>query len=158
MVGRISRHSPPIFVASPTLEAILEFSETDLQREIGGFLIGDVYLDGRPYVEVQQFVPATQTRSHAASLVFTHDTWAAIHRRMEQDFPDLKIVGWHHTHPDMGIFLSGYDRFIHRHFFPAPWQVAMVVDPLRQEFAFFQWQNDSIVDCGFYCMQVDDDR
>ncbi len=41
-------------------------------------------------------------------------------------------MGWYHTHPDFGIFLSDRDRFIHEHFFSGPGQVAHVIDPIRQ--------------------------
>ena len=56
-------------------------------------------------------------------------------------YPDLDIVGWYHTHPDFGIFLSSHDLFIHRHFFAQPLQVAYVVDPIRQTRGFFQWRD-----------------
>ena len=70
-----------------------------------------------------------------------------------EQFPDELIVGWHHTHPNLRVFLSGYDLFIHRHFFPEPWQIAMVVDPVLQEFGFYQWLHDDVVDCGFVCLR-----
>jgi len=39
---------------------------------------------------------------------------------MDAQFADKKIVGWYHSHPGFGIFLSEYDLFIHRNFFTAP--------------------------------------
>jgi proteasome lid subunit RPN8/RPN11 len=62
------------------------------------------------------------------------------------------VVGWHHTHPGFGVFLSGYDLFIHQHFFREPWQIALVIDPQRQELGFFQWRGDRVSDCGFVCV------
>ena len=73
-------------------------------------------------------------------------------RDVDQQFPGEVILGWHHTHPNFGIFLSGYDLFIHQHFFSEYWQIALVVDPLRNEFGFFQWRGDQVVDCGFLCV------
>ena len=40
-------------------------------------------------------------------------------REIEANFPTESLVGWQHTHPGFGIFLSGYDLFIHRNFFAA---------------------------------------
>jgi proteasome lid subunit RPN8/RPN11 len=105
-------------------------------------------------VEIRHFLPATETRSAVSSLTFTHDTWAALHREAETRFPDDLVLGWHHTHPGFGIFLSPHDLFIHRHFFREPWQVALVVDPRRCEFGFFQWRAGQVVDCGFVCVPV----
>lgn len=153
-VGQLSKDSVTLFVHEKTLEEILDYSDQDLQRETGGFLLGNLYEnDDRNnewnYVEVENFLPAVSVVSHSASLTFTHETWSQANNEVNSRFPDLRIVGWHHTHPGLGVFLSAYDRFIHRNFFGESWQMAMVVDPCQQEFAFFQWQNDHVLDCGF---------
>ena len=49
------------------------------------------------------------------------------------------IVGWYHSHPGFGIFLSEHDRFIHRHFFGEPGQIALVIDPLAHVEGLFAW-------------------
>ncbi|QDU96709.1 Mov34/MPN/PAD-1 family protein [Lignipirellula cremea] len=152
-IGALNASAPPIFLHESVLEEILDYSHGDLQREQGGFLVGDLYEDRqKQYVEVRHFCAATQARSHAASFTFTHETWSAAQRDIDRRFPGERIVGWHHTHPDLGVFLSGYDRFIHRNFFAQPWESALVVDPLRQEFGFFQWLDGEIVSCGFVCV------
>jgi len=74
-------------------------------------------------------------------------------RRAEADHPDEVVLGWQHTHPGMGVFLSAHDLFIHRHFFSQPWQIAMVVDPRSRQLAFFQWRGGDVVDCGFVYVQ-----
>jgi len=153
-IGDIHKQALPIFVSETVLETILDYSHRDLTRELGGFMLGGLFEDrNREYIEVRNYLPAVDARSRAASLTFTHDTWSAMTRQAEEQFPDDRVVGWHHTHPGFGIFLSGYDLFIHRNFFGMPWQIAMVVDPKRQEFGFFQWRAEEIVDCGFLCVQ-----
>jgi len=154
VLGRIHGEAFPLFVYEPVLEEILEYSEQDPSTELGGFLVGGYYEDQHPYVEIRHFLPAFSVQSRAASLTFTHETWARLNREVESQYPEDRVVGWHHTHPKFGIFLSAYDLFIHRHFFSEPWQVAMVVDPKRQEFGFFQWQGGEIVDCGFVCVKT----
>jgi proteasome lid subunit RPN8/RPN11 len=154
-VGTIYPDSCPIFVEEQVLEQILDFSETDTSREIGGFLLGGLYKDGREFIEIRRFVAAKSTRGDAASLVFTHDTWRDLHQRLANEFPDDVVLGWHHTHPNFGVFLSAYDLFIHRNFFSSTWQAAMVVDPIRSEFSFFQWRREHVVDCGFFCIGSD---
>ncbi len=153
VLGKLQPGAASLLVYEPVLEQILDYSERDLTRELGGFLLGGYHSDGEPYVEVRHFLEAHEAPSQAASLTFTHDTWATVTRDIERRYPDELIVGWHHTHPNLRVFLSGYDLFIHRHFFPEVWQVAMVVDPVLQEFGFFQWCNRDIVDCGFVCVR-----
>ena len=152
-IGTIHSDSLPIFVHEPVLEQILDYSERDQRKELGGFLIGGLHVEGKHnYVEIRQFLAAVDAESRAASLTFTHNTWSAMNRTVADKFPDDVVLGWHHTHPDFGVFLSAYDLFIHRHFFSEPWQVALVVDPNRQELGFFQWLRDRVVDCGFVCV------
>ncbi len=151
-MGEIYNDAIPIFFHEPVLEEVLDYSEQDMSRELGGFLIGNVREMDRECVEICHFLPAVDARSRAASLTFTHDTWAKMNREVEEKFADQIVVGWHHTHPGFGIFLSGYDVFIHRNYFSEPYHVALVVDPKRQEFGFFQWRGDQIVDCGFICL------
>jgi proteasome lid subunit RPN8/RPN11 len=150
-VGTLHDDAYTILIADVVLDEILEYSERDLYREVGGFLIGRGDTTPRPHVEICHFLPAVQAQSRIASLMFTHDTWAAMTRDVERKFPDEAVLGWHHTHPGFGVFLSAYDMFIHRNFFREPWQIALVVDPRRQELGFFQWSEDQVVDCGFVC-------
>jgi len=151
-IGTIHRDAVRIFVHEKVLEQILDYSERDRLRELGGFLIGGLHEDHGPYVEVRHFLPAVDAKSRSASLTFTHDTWSAMTRQVDRRYPGEAVVGWQHTHPDLGVFLSRYDLFIHRHFFSPAWQIAMVVDPCRQELGFFQWHGDEITDCGFFCV------
>jgi proteasome lid subunit RPN8/RPN11 len=134
------------------LEEILDYGESDLTRELGGFLLGGTWDAAKPVVEVRAFLPAGGTLARAASLTFTHETWAQLNRQVAERYPQESVVGWHHTHPGLGIFLSQYDLFIHRNFFRDPWQLAMVVDPQQQELGVFQWQGNQVVDCGFVCL------
>ncbi|MHC4178122.1 MAG: hypothetical protein ACYSWU_11485, partial [Planctomycetota bacterium] len=70
---------------------------------------------------------------------FTHDTWTQISRQRDEFSDDMQMVGWYHTHPNWGVFLSGMDRFICENFFNRPLDVALVVDPLRGDRGWFYW-------------------
>ncbi|MBI2481446.1 MAG: hypothetical protein HYV60_23240, partial [Planctomycetia bacterium] len=65
--------------------------------------------------------------------------WAQITRERDEFPDDLQMVGWYHTHPDWGVFLSGMDMFICDNFFNKKLDVAFVIDPCRQDRGFFQW-------------------
>ncbi len=147
--GAVHDDAVAIVMRGSVLDAVIEYSESEPTRELGGFLVGRHESKGRPRVVVNHFVPAFEARSAAASLTFTHETWSDANRQVERQYPDDQIVGWQHTHPNFGIFLSGYDLFIHRNFFSHPWQIALVVDPQRQELGFYQWRGGQVADCGF---------
>ncbi len=42
------------------------------------------------------------------------------------------VVGWYHSHPNLGAFFSGTDRATQRAFFNRPYSVGLVVDPVRR--------------------------
>jgi len=152
-VGTLYRGAAVVVICEAVLEAVLEFSEQDLTRERGGFLLGQTYGGEQPYVVVRHFHPALEAQGSLASLTFTHDTWATLTREIETNFSSESLLGWQHTHPGLGVFLSGYDLFIQKNFFAQPWQIALVVDPRRQEFGFFHWRKGEVRDCGFVCVE-----
>jgi len=69
-------------------------------------------------------------------MTFTPETWVQVNRVKDQRYADAKIVGWYHTHPRFGIFLSDMDKFIHKHHFSQPWTTALVVDPVQETRVF----------------------
>lgn len=50
---------------------------------------------------------------------------------MQDLFPELVVVGWFHTHPGHGLFLSPPDLNIQKHF-REPYQFAMEIDSLTE--------------------------
>jgi proteasome lid subunit RPN8/RPN11 len=113
---------------------------TNADREVGGVLVGRTPADGSLPL-ITGAIPAISADERRATLTFTQDAWAHVHRVLDSDFPaDEQIVGWYHSHPGFGIFLSGHDLFIHENFFGAPSQIAVVVDPWARSEGAFRWQ------------------
>lgn len=114
-------------------------------REVGGVLVGRTPVDrGLPLVTGA--IPAVSADEQRATLTFTQEAWAHVHRTLERDFPaDEQIVGWYHSHPGFGIFLSGHDLFIHENFFSSPSQIAVVIDPHARTEGVFVWRSSELV-------------
>lgn len=130
---------------------------SDKENEVGGMLVGEVRVDPmypRPYIVIEDILPALHAESGQTSVTFTRDTLVELNSELENGFPDKRIVGWYHTHPQLGVFLSNYDTWLHGNFFNDPIQVALVIDPFRQHGGFFCWQTDRRLDpqhyVGFY--------
>lgn len=135
----------PIFVDLDVLQDMEDHAQSDTSVELGGVLLGGTFMDdeGQPFVVITDSLRAEHYESTKGSFKFTHDTWSAITREREQ-FPDeLQMVGWYHTHPDWGVFLSGMDMFICDNFFNKKLDVALVIDPCRGDRGMFQWTGDS---------------
>jgi proteasome lid subunit RPN8/RPN11 len=141
----------PIFLDRRPADAIERHALRDTAVELGGILLGKECLDnqtGAPFVLVTESLEAKHYENTQASFTYTHDSWEEITRERDRLHPGLDIVGWYHTHPDFGVFLSGHDLFIHQHFFAQPLQVAYVVDPIRQDRGFFQWRSGTLEQVG----------
>ncbi len=119
------------------------FSET--QIEVGGFLIGKIE-DGK--TTVTSAVPAKHTVGQSTQLTFTHDSWNAIYKYMEKRPADERLIGWYHSHPNFGVFLSEHDQFIQNNFFKSPGQITIVVDPIRGRRGWFHSVSGQIVAHG----------
>src|SRR5690606_34959432 len=114
--------------------------------EIGGAIIGQPYLseDGQVSLHIIDLIEADAPDAGPAHVRFTAETWRKLHQQAREQFPDYRVVGWYHSHPSMGIFLSAMDMDIHQYFFQNPWQVALVVNGQDNIFGFFGWDNDVI--------------
>jgi proteasome lid subunit RPN8/RPN11 len=149
-----------LVVAETALREARNYSMTDRDREVGGLLVGGFYIDdtgGRPlrYVEIEGFVPADRGLSQTGHFTFTHEAWSSARRAKEQRFGDELInVGWHHTHPGIGPFLSNMDKYIQQYHFPEPWMTALVIDPQAQgqDFEFFFLREGHVEIAGFFLM------
>ncbi len=117
------------------------FSETLV--EVGGFLLGEIKGDA---VTIKAHIPALKAVSADTHLTFGHDAWDDAYKIQRKKFPELQILGWYHTHPDFGCFLSEYDRFIHENFFTTEGHLALVVDPIRGEIGWFATTPEGIVE------------
>jgi len=148
----------PIFLDRRAADAIERHALTDTSVELGGILLGKECLDpatGEPFVWVTQSLEAKHYANTQASFTYTHDSWEEITRERDRRFPDFDIVGWYHTHPNFGIFLSHHDLFIHHNFFAQPLQVAYVVDPINQTRGFFQWHDGGMRQVACYFLTAD---
>jgi proteasome lid subunit RPN8/RPN11 len=134
-----------IFIPTDVLAAMSDHADEDLRMELGGALAGDIYSwKGTPYAVVAGYIPAEEYENTAASFRFTHNSWEQIRRDLDRLYPDKLLVGWHHTHPGYGVFLSGADQFIQNNFFNLPHQFAVVTDPRSRTFGFFQNKDSKI--------------
>jgi proteasome lid subunit RPN8/RPN11 len=117
---------------------------SSMDREVAGVLVGpppEKQPDGRYVVHVTDTIIAKYTRMHGASVTYTPESWRYLNDQLHEKYPDESgvMVGWYHTHPGFGIFLSGMDLFIHQNFFTQIWHIALVLDPVARTSGFFCW-------------------
>lgn len=119
------------------------FSET--QIEVGGFLVGKIIAN---VTTVTHVLPAKKTVGKSTNLTFTHDTWTELYKDIEDLKTDSVIIGWYHSHPNFGVFLSEHDKFIQNNYFKENGQITTVVDPIRGRRGWWYSSDEKIVTYG----------
>jgi len=134
---------PKVEIDSAVLEIIEEhcFSETTL--EVGGFLVGKA---SKGVTSIVHALPALKAISGQVNLTFGHDAWEEALATVQRDHPEERIIGWYHSHPGFGLFLSDYDSFIQENFFSDPSHVALVVDPLAGILGWFVVRDRDVIE------------
>jgi proteasome lid subunit RPN8/RPN11 len=130
-----------IFFQPEVYERVWKHAAENVAVEICGVLVGKWARDADgPFALISEAIRGEAAASKFAEVTFTHETWNKINQEMDTKFAELSIVGWYHSHPNFGVFLSDRDRFIQEHFFSGPGQLAYVVDPVRKTEGVFVWR------------------
>lgn len=151
-IGEIENDDVKVYIKQDVYKELEKYAASDTSHELGTIILGDYSENlGKMHVVISNFIYAKYTDASASTLTFTHETWDYVHKEHDEKYPEKKIVGWQHTHPGYGIFLSNYDMFIQENFFNMPFQVAYVIDPVQHIRGFFQWKNGKVEKLrGFY--------
>jgi len=142
----------PAVVCTDIIGQTEAFTAPRGRLEMGGLLLGHVDEKGNNVAVCGFFPKQTEESSGYCEFNGMYNAIAAAACDYANDMvkgeeiPKLRIIGWIHTHPDIGIFLSGIDvntfRMLrnqcqNRRF------MAVVVDPLRGEHGVFLTEQKS---------------
>jgi proteasome lid subunit RPN8/RPN11 len=123
-------------VDSEVLRRIRQHARSEIKTEVCGVLIGN---EDEGKLKIEACIAGVNAAQGGAHVTFTQDTWEHIYKIKDKDYPEARILGWYHSHPGFGVFLSDHDTFIHKNFFSSPQQVAWVYDPHTDEEGCFGW-------------------
>ncbi len=123
------------------LQFIRQHARSTPKIEICGVLIGQ---KGDKQIFVDGVIAGKDASQGDAHVTFTQETWVHIHKEKVEKYPEGSIIGWYHSHPGFGVFLSQYDIFIHNNFFSDPSHIAWVFDPVSDEEGCFGWINGEV--------------
>lgn len=129
--------APVLIVSSEVPRRIRQHARSESKTEVCGILVGHEEDNGN--LRIEACIPGVNAAQGGTHVTFTQDTWEHIYKIKDKDYPDSRILGWYHSHPGFGVFLSDHDTFIHKNFFSSPQQVAWVYDPHTDEEGCFGW-------------------
>ena len=142
-----------IYIDKQAYDAIHRHGAANPKREVVGILLGNVSEDstGTYRIDIVGIVKSDSAPGNQTQAQFTHEVWLQLVESAKRDYPNQKVVGWYHTHPGFGAFMSDDDVNSHRLAFSHPWHVAAVCDPIKNELCFFGWDGSEIKAIkGFY--------
>lgn len=134
-----------LHIKSEVAREIRQHARSESKTEVCGVLIGS---ESDGLTSIEACISGENAAQGGAHVTFTQDTWEHIYKIKDRDYPDARIVGWYHSHPGFGVFLSDHDTFIHKNFFSSPQQVAWVFDPHSEEEGCFGWEGERLKRLG----------
>lgn len=130
---------------------IIDWTSSNTEREVGGYLIG--YVDkNKVIITDSTFAVSSSTPTHVQ---LDEMAQFRIVQEIEKKGGNETIVGFFHTHPGIGCFMSGTDiatQKIYQSLLPEA--VAMVNDGNK----FAQSQNQNDFQAHFYRVDLDKDK
>jgi proteasome lid subunit RPN8/RPN11 len=139
----------PVYIDKNILDKIKILCKSS-KLEIFGYLVGNILKwKGKTYITIveQLFITGAvhSNEFSTAQIEGTSGKYETTFQKIKKERNDdnLRITGWWHSHPNYGCFLSTTDIQTQRFFFPESYQVALVVDPIRDEYEFFTLEKNS---------------
>lgn len=129
-----------VYIHYNVLVNILRHFIKALPKEAIGFLLGDRYrFKGKCWVEISDYLPlkAEASETHVVPLDGSLAEASKILAKKK-----LIVVGWAHSHPGYGCFMSERDIETQRRYFKQPYHVALVMDPYTGEYDVFALKGD----------------
>ena len=94
-------------------------------------------LDGKETVFISGVVQARFTEKLKGMETITGQSWKYISEEIEKYFAGLEVVGWMHSRPSFGAFVTSRDEAYHKKVFGGKNQVFFVVDPADRQDRFY---------------------
>ncbi|HUC39369.1 MAG TPA: hypothetical protein VMR92_00940, partial [Gemmatimonadales bacterium] len=127
--GKSSSRTPyPIFFQQEAVIALQEHLKSSPTQAIFGFLIGDVYRDpeaGALYTIIDKTLKLSQAIYGDKTEVVVSRLWERMQEQLRK--ASATLLGWYHSHPGQGGYLTQHDVETHEKFFTEPWHVAVLV-------------------------------
>jgi len=128
------------YITDKAIERVVAHCEKQGQTglEAMGFLSGGVFnWKGRTYTVVKDALTSSLDAT-AVHVRFERTGFPGLFGQLDRLDYEYIIVGWYHSHPGYGCFMSGTDQETQSAGFSEPFHLALVVDPVKKEMKSFR--------------------
>jgi proteasome lid subunit RPN8/RPN11 len=128
------------------LSNALEFAGRNL--ETMGFLVGDRFsFSGEEYTVVRDVVSG-ELDATPSSVRFERQGFKTLFEQLDA-MGEYVLLGWYHSHPGYGCFMSSVDMQTQSEMFRERYHVAIVVDPVNRDFRVFRVDEGRLYEKSF---------
>jgi proteasome lid subunit RPN8/RPN11 len=128
------------------------------KKEVMGFILGDFRKWGGRTYAIARDIVTTDLDATNVSVRFDRGGFEKLFAGLDECGFDYVIVGWYHSHPGHGCFMSDTDIETQKKMFNTPWHFAIVIDPVKFDVAAFALRNEKLENLIFaiYWRDFDD--
>lgn len=130
-----------IYFLNNAHKEMIKHAKSSLERETGGILVGLPFesfdSDDQRFVIILAAIPQETDNRSITHFTIGPEESQKTRELMENKYHGLIAVGWYHTHPGHGIFLSEDDEVITKNIYNLDWHIACVIDPINEEEGYF---------------------
>ncbi len=150
---------PEVIIGNDVIERIKTICKSASPNETMGFFVGYrcTTEDGCKLTLVKDII-AGPVMGYRASAEVTKESRGVFLKQILDKHPDCSEVGWWHSHPNFGCFLSGTDEGNHLRWYDNPFCIALVYDPIREEHAIFKWSTKRERFASYLIVKAVDDK
>ena len=133
-----------LFIQTSVIEVIAEEADASaaLDQETMGVMIGRIYRDDEGEYAVSHRTITSDLVADSTHVRFDMDSMEKLIDGIDGMASDERVIGWYHSHLDYGVFMSETDVRTQHSLFGESMGFALVIDPLRGEFAVFDNSKD----------------
>jgi proteasome lid subunit RPN8/RPN11 len=141
----------PLYLSRRAEERIRNhaLSRREERLEVLGFLLGDVHTHSGATYTVVTDVATTDLDASSVAVRFDRGAFEKLFESMDAAGPDKLLVGWYHSHPGHGCFMSERDVETQTTQFPEPHHAAVVVDPIGFEWEAYAMRDGRVIPIPF---------
>lgn len=143
-----SIEEPTIIIDNKCYQKVLEYLKNN-KKELGGLLIGRSF--SLPFITshcynyltiITDSVESEEFENSGVHLEMSSEIWNRARYLLNEG---KIVVGWYHSHPNLGAFFSGTDRATQKAFFNQTYSLGIVIDNIRDEIKIFHGSESNLI-------------
>lgn len=136
-------HDFRIYMEDYVYTYLYQYSAALGNKEKLAVLVGKhLIVDEKEIVIISGAIQGKHTTLEKGIETFTKESWDYINKEIETFFTGLSVVGWMHTQPSFGTFLTARDDIFHKEYFDCQWHVLYLQDPVEKTDSFYVYDDE----------------